>query len=81
MTDHLTQVGVGGIFVLLVLREVFGFISGKNGKAPVARCEFDEHKKSVQYRDNCEQIVKRMDGQFQDVKTDLHEIKQLIRDK
>ena len=29
--DNMTELGVGGIFVVLVLREVFGFINRKNG--------------------------------------------------
>ena len=68
-TEWLTQMGVGGIFAWLIIREVVTpFIkhyvqNGKNGpKNAVTRQEFNEHKKTVQYKDNCEQIVKRFDG-------------------
>lgn len=36
-------------------------------------------KKSVQYKDNCFEIVKRQDERHKEIKEDLKEIKQLIR--
>jgi hypothetical protein len=66
MKEVLTQVGVGGIFAIVVLKEVFGFLksvknkNGKNGDK-ITRREFDIHKTEVQYKDNCEQVVKRLE--------------------
>lgn len=37
MIESLTQYGVPGIMVFLILREVFGFIRGRNGNNPVAK--------------------------------------------
>jgi hypothetical protein len=49
----------------------------------VSRMDFEEHKKSVQYKDVCSEIVKRIeqkaDDRHSEVKEDLAEIKQLIR--
>lgn len=36
-------------------------------------------KESVQYKDNCIEIVKRQDERHREIKEDLKEIKQLIR--
>jgi hypothetical protein len=30
MSDNLTQIGIGGIFALMVIREVLGFLKKKN---------------------------------------------------
>ena len=72
MDDTLTHVGIGGIFAILILREVFGFLKNSraklNGNSPITRNEFDKHKDAVQYRDNCGQIVKRIDGNFTSLK-------------
>ena len=74
MDSFITQLGVGGIFAIVVIREVFNFIKSRNNKDGkeepqynfgfVNRSEFEEHKKAVQYKDNCEQIVKRIDSSF-----------------
>ena len=80
--ETITQIGVGGIFALMVIREVFGFIKSKktNGaNVPVSKMEFDKHKDVVQYKDNCIEIVKRMDGRFDNVDSQLHEVKDLIK--
>ena len=89
MNELLTQLGVGGIFAIIVIREVFNFINGRknNGKAPcVTRLELNRLKESVQYKDNCEQIVKRIDASFQaqdkrfdKIDDDFKEVKSLIR--
>lgn len=66
MTDSvIVQLGVGGILAILLLREVFGFLKNsrtKNNKGCVTINEFERHKDAVQYKDNCEQIVKRLEG-------------------
>jgi hypothetical protein len=36
-------------------------------------------KESVQYKDNCQEIVKRQDERHQEIREDLKEIKTLIR--
>jgi len=72
----LTQLGIGGIFCIVVLREVFGFISRtknngtkNNGslKQAVTRDELDRKLSTVQYADNCQQIVKRFDTMFETI--------------
>ena len=65
----IAEYGVGGALVLIILREVFSFIksqrANRNGSSGITRNEFERHKDSVQYKDNCEQIVKRMDAAFE----------------
>lgn len=84
MTEILTQLGVGGILIVVVLREVFAFL-GKQKKQDetdkVSRSECNDHRSRIQYLDNCTEIVKRMDGQFRFVKDELVEIKELVRSK
>ena len=80
--ESITHIGVGGIFALLVIREVFGFIKSKkqnlNGNTPITKIEFEKHKDVVQYKDNCREIVKRMDGRFDNVDTQLTRVEKLI---
>lgn len=78
MTETITQLGVGGILVVVVLQIILPYFK-KNGNGGVSRKEFDEHRKSVQYRDTCGEIVKRIDNNFTDVKDQLNDIKTLIR--
>ena len=79
--ETLTQVGVGGIIVILVLREVFGFMKNRNGSTPITKTEFEKHKDSVQYKDNCTEVVKRMDMRFDNIDERLGEVKQLIKNR
>ena len=81
MDELITQVGVPAIVVILILREVVPAL--RNGKSKnngcISRSEFDKHKESVQYKDTCEQIVKRMDGRFDTVDGNLEEVKDMLR--
>ena len=74
-SDPITQVGVGGIVALLVIREVFGFIKSKK----------DVSTNGYQKAATCNEIVKRFDKNFesQDKRFDkvdlqLDEVKSLI---
>jgi len=82
MNDVITHLGVGGIFAILVIREVLNFIKptrtvelkrDQNGNPVlcVSREEFETHKGHVQYKDNCVQIVRRIDENFQVRKADM----------
>lgn len=68
MENPITDVGVGVVIAILLIREIVPFLlkvaNGRNGKTTVClpRAEFEDHKKVVQYKDNCEQIVKRIDA-------------------
>ncbi len=55
--------------ILLVNSGGFGMLWRSLGKL----------KESVQYKDNCIEIVKRQDERHKEIKDDLKEIKQLIR--
>ena len=88
-SDTLTQLGVGAVFVIIVLREVFSFLNGKKNNAAdhVTRAEFDHHKNGVQYKANCAEIVKRFDASFKTaekrfdkVDAGMANIAKLIRD-
>ena len=70
-SDSLTQVGVGGVLVILILKLVFEFVGKRQQKTSssndvqlpnvVTRPEFENHKESVQYKDTCIETVKRFD--------------------
>lgn len=89
MDNIVTQVGIGGIFAIIVLREVFTFLNNSKTKKvnnSVSRSEFDRHKDTMQSKENCRQIVKRLDSAFaaQDKRFDqidkqFGEVKTLIR--
>ena len=84
MNELVTQIGVPAIVVILILREIVPAV--RNGKSTkpngfIGRPEFDKHKDAVQYKDNCEQIVKRMDGRFDTVDSSLKEVKEILRDR
>ena len=72
--EFITHIGVGGIFALLVIKEVFEFIKNKkislNGNGPVTKTEFAEHKKVAQYKDNCMQVQRTIEQKFNGL-TDL----------
>ena len=67
MDIPVTEIGVGGALAVIVMREVFGFVKTRKGNSCIARGEFEEHKKSVQYKDTCEQIVKRFEANHKEV--------------
>lgn len=81
--NELTQLGVGAIFVIVVLRTVFDFLGkNKNGKMKGEECipseEFREFAKGAQTKETCGEIVKRMDSRFDDIHSTLSDIKRLI---
>lgn len=65
MDIPITEIGVGGAVALIILREAFNFVKAqkvnKNGNPYITRGEYEKHKEGIQYKDNCEQIVKRID--------------------
>lgn len=73
MEPTLSTVGTAIIIVILLLREIRPFVSKgynkSNGKESVSGCvlrsEFNDHKKVVQYKDNCDKTLKMIDVQFQ----------------
>ena len=67
MDIPVTEIGVGGAFAIIIIREVLGFMKTRNGNSSPTRREFEEHKKSVQYKDTCEQIVKRLEDNHTEV--------------
>lgn len=100
--DIVTQLGVGGTFCLLVLYVVFDFLKRRVNNSNnstvsitktngcISRTEFDEHKKSIQYKDNCKQIQEtiktRFDGlealtnqKFDAVNSNIEQVKSLIK--
>jgi len=80
MDQSLTQLGIGGIFAILIVRSVLEFLKSSrspaekkstNGINGVTRSEFEIHKGVVQYKDSCQQIVKRIDENFHQRKADM----------
>ena len=73
--ESITHLGIGGIFALLVIREVFGFIKSRK-EVPT-----NGYQKSA----TCNEIVKRFDKNFESqdkrfdkVDVQLDEVKTLI---
>lgn len=88
MGDLITQLGVGGVLAVVVIREVLNYLKTRNGKSDnpgtaniVSRQEFDQHKKEVRYRDTCEAMHDGVEQRFDAIKSDLTEIKNLIRNR
>jgi len=72
MSDNLlTQLGVGGIFAVVIIREAFSFMKATktklNGDSPLTRKEFDDHSKSFQYKGECETTVAAIGQRFEDL--------------
>jgi len=69
--DLVMQVGVGGVFALVVLKTVFDFVKSYktrvNGDAAVSRNEFETHKKSVRYKDRCDATHEAVGQRFDDL--------------
>jgi len=73
--DSITQIGVGGIFALMVIREVFAFIKSRK----------EVSTNGYQKAATCNEIVKRFDKNFESqdkrfdkVDVQLDEVKTLI---
>ena len=71
MEEYIKEVGIGGVFVIMILREVFNFVKEKkNGSVyqddnrHITYEEFEKLKTTAQYKDNCFEIVKRLEGEF-----------------
>jgi len=65
MDIPILEIGAGGALVIVILKTTFDFVkSTRTSKNGVTKAEFEKHKDSVQYKDNCEQIVKRLDSAF-----------------
>ena len=74
--ESITQLGVGGILVVVVLREVFAFVKNKKNITT----------NGYQRKAACDEIVKRFDinfnsqeKRFDKVDSKLEEVKDLIR--
>jgi len=89
--DSITQLGVGGIIVILVVKEVFVFISkhngNNNGKQIGVQEQVSQLQRTVQFKDTCAEIVKRyeivfvslekkVDAEFKETKSLIIDIKQ-----
>ena len=65
MDGIVTQVGVGGIFALLVIKEVFQFIKNKNGNLPPPEKKLcihsDSYKKHCDETHDMSEVIKRLD--------------------
>jgi len=70
MNEVIMQLGVGGIFAIIVIKTVLEFVKDRRNNNPensngfVSRKEFNQHRQSVQYRDNCEQIQRTINAKF-----------------
>ena len=69
MNDAILQLGVGGIFAVLVIREVLSFLNNKksNSQDIIDVASLKDFFNKVQFKDNCVEVIKRFDLQFQSV--------------
>ena len=87
MTDFpLIEMGAGGALAVIIIREVLQIVLKSRNGEYISRKEFDKHKSSVQYKDNCNEIVKRLDEanqaqekRFDSIDRQFGEVKQLIK--
>jgi hypothetical protein len=81
MDIPITEIGAGGALSIVIIKMVFDFIKSAKNKNNeyVLKSEFEKHKDSVRYKETCEQIVKRIDNGFEDIRKDFKEVKDLIR--
>ena len=77
MADDKTQTWIMGIMGTAIVG-CYGFIA-KHLHNHSRASDLDRLKENVQYRDNCEEIQKRMDERHKEIKEDLKEIKELIK--
>jgi len=66
-SDSITQVGVGSIIAILVVKEAFAFASKRNSKdvnenQSGIREEVLHLQRTVQFKDTCTETVKRFDS-------------------
>ena len=71
--ESITQIGVGGIFALMVIREVFGFIKSKkevptNGYQKAATCNEIVKRFDINFS-NSDKRFDKVDKQLEEVKT------------
>jgi hypothetical protein len=75
--DTLTYIGWSGIITVMILREVFAYLiknkSGDNGvRSSLPRDNKNDLKEladKVQYKDNCKQIVERIEDAFRNIES------------
>lgn len=83
MNDLISSIGVPAIVVILLLREIIPALKNNNNKEDesksVSQDDLERLKKTVQYKDTCSEIVKRMDGRFDTVDSGIKEVKALIK--
>lgn len=93
-SDLLTHSGLAIIGAVIILREILPFFvkstKNTNGNGSVTRTEYEEHKKTVQYKDNCKAVVEgvkthivslreRHEDLAKNIQVQLEEVKSLIR--
>lgn len=91
--ENLTELGVGGIFAFMIIREVVppiikAFSSNNkngnssdnngNGNGYLKKTEFDKLAERVQYKDTCIEIVRRFDSYNNEQKERMEEQKNQI---
>jgi hypothetical protein len=61
--DPLTQVGVGGIIAIMLVKEVLVFVSKqRSGNGSGIQNQLSSLQRTVQFKDTCAETVKRFDA-------------------
>lgn len=84
MEQTITQGGIVVVFAIMVIREILNHTKEnkiRKSNNCISRSEYDKHKETVQYKDNCSEIVKRLDGRFDTVDEQLKDIKEILRER
>lgn len=85
--DLLSHGALAAVIIIVVLKEVPVLLRSMNAKKNgngnsseiIKRTEFEAHKRTVQYKDNCLVVVEMLKEQHRDLKDDLREVKSLIK--
>ena len=78
MSDALLQVGVGGIFAILVIREVLSFLRGKhqNGAAGERTVDYWQQQNYEAARRAIDDVLPQLTGELHELRTDTTKIRE-----
>ena len=83
MNEWVTQVGVGGVFLLMVFKMLLDYLKGRNNKNCdndcVTKGEFEKHREAVRYADTCDKVHEGIQRQFLSINQSLDRIEKFIR--
>lgn len=79
--DHISELGIGAIFAIMIIKELYPYFTNsksKNGEQVkisncITRPEFIKHQDLVQYKENCAQVQKTITTRFDGLERLTHQ--------